>query len=381
MSDTVATLLLLADARLPAGGHAHSGGAGGRRGGRPGSRPRRPRQFPAAGAWPRPGSVAAAFAAAACARPDEPPILDVGLDARTPRPRCAAPRGPRVGPLLRVGRAMWPQLVLTAHLRHEDRTSRWRSGSSARPPALTPCQVGTAAAYGAVAGPASAAIRLLGLDPYAGARRPRHVGARVSTPWAQRRPTVPHDPVESCRRRAPRSSICTPRATPTGRCVSLRPDTRSTSATAHRPSPWPGHPRRTRIAHRHRRAGGLRQDRVGGGAVPALRDELSAGGRDQRHLHHRGRRLSCGATRCSRTSGSSRSRRVLPAHRDPRRHLRQPGRDRTSSSSRLPTLDLILVESGGDNLTATFSQGLVDRQIFVIDVAGGDKVPRKGGPG
>lgn len=44
-------------------------------------------------------------------------------------------------------------------------------------------------------------------------------------------------------------------------------------------------------------------------------------------------------------------------------------------------LDLVLVESGGDNLTATFSRGLVDRQIFVIDVAGGDKVPRKGGPG
>ena len=46
-----------------------------------------------------------------------------------------------------------------------------------------------------------------------------------------------------------------------------------------------------------------------------------------------------------------------------------------------PDLDLILVESGGDNLTATFSYGLVHRQIFVIDVAGGDKVPRKGGPG
>ena len=44
-------------------------------------------------------------------------------------------------------------------------------------------------------------------------------------------------------------------------------------------------------------------------------------------------------------------------------------------------LDLILVESGGDNLTATFSYGLIDRQIFVVDVAGGDKVPRKGGPG
>jgi urease accessory protein len=48
---------------------------------------------------------------------------------------------------------------------------------------------------------------------------------------------------------------------------------------------------------------------------------------------------------------------------------------------RLPGLELELVESGGDNLTATFSYGLVDVQIFVIDVAGGDKVPRKGGPG
>jgi len=48
---------------------------------------------------------------------------------------------------------------------------------------------------------------------------------------------------------------------------------------------------------------------------------------------------------------------------------------------RIGPLDLVLVESGGDNLTATFSHGLVDRQIFVVDVAGGDKVPRKGGPG
>ena len=43
--------------------------------------------------------------------------------------------------------------------------------------------------------------------------------------------------------------------------------------------------------------------------------------------------------------------------------------------------DLVLVESGGDNLTMTFSRGLVDVQLFVLDVSGGDKVPRKGGPG
>ncbi len=52
-----------------------------------------------------------------------------------------------------------------------------------------------------------------------------------------------------------------------------------------------------------------------------------------------------------------------------------------SHESRFPDLELVIIESGGDNLTATFSYGLVDAQIFVIDVAGGDKVPRKGGPG
>ncbi len=50
-------------------------------------------------------------------------------------------------------------------------------------------------------------------------------------------------------------------------------------------------------------------------------------------------------------------------------------------AGRFPALDLVIIESGGDNLTAVFSRGLVDRQIFVVDVAGGDKVPRKGGPG
>jgi urease accessory protein len=46
-----------------------------------------------------------------------------------------------------------------------------------------------------------------------------------------------------------------------------------------------------------------------------------------------------------------------------------------------PGLELILVESGGDNLAAAFSPELVDAFIYVIDVAGGDKIPRKGGPG
>ena len=48
---------------------------------------------------------------------------------------------------------------------------------------------------------------------------------------------------------------------------------------------------------------------------------------------------------------------------------------------RFPALDLILVESGGDNLAATFSPELADLTIYVIDVAAGDKIPSKGGPG
>jgi urease accessory protein len=50
-------------------------------------------------------------------------------------------------------------------------------------------------------------------------------------------------------------------------------------------------------------------------------------------------------------------------------------------SRKFPGLDIVLVESGGDNLAATFSPELADLTIYVIDVAGGEKIPRKGGPG
>ena len=49
--------------------------------------------------------------------------------------------------------------------------------------------------------------------------------------------------------------------------------------------------------------------------------------------------------------------------------------------ARFPGLDLLLIESGGDNLAATFSPDLADLTIYVIDVSAGDKIPRKGGPG
>jgi urease accessory protein len=49
--------------------------------------------------------------------------------------------------------------------------------------------------------------------------------------------------------------------------------------------------------------------------------------------------------------------------------------------AKFPKLDLVLIESGGDNLAATFSPELADLTIYVIDVAAGDKIPSKGGPG
>ena len=72
--------------------------------------------------------------------------------------------------------------------------------------------------------------------------------------------------------------------------------------------------------------------------------------------------------------------RRLSARRDPRRCVDEPGSDR-GAGARAPGLELVFVESGGDNLAAAFSPELVDVSIYVIDVAGGDKIPRKGGPG
>jgi urease accessory protein len=53
----------------------------------------------------------------------------------------------------------------------------------------------------------------------------------------------------------------------------------------------------------------------------------------------------------------------------------------TEMMARFPDLDVVFIESGGDNLAATFSPELADITIYVIDVAAGDKIPRKGGPG
>ena len=79
-------------------------------------------------------------------------------------------------------------------------------------------------------------------------------------------------------------------------------------------------------------------------------------------------------------AGARRGDRRLPAHRHPRGPDAEH-RSGRAAGARLGPLDLILIESGGDNLASTFSLDLVDYWMFVIDVAGGDDIPRKRGPG
>ncbi len=78
-------------------------------------------------------------------------------------------------------------------------------------------------------------------------------------------------------------------------------------------------------------------------------------------------------------SHSRRGNRRLSAHGDSRGRLDESRRDRASCRGSFTDLDLIIVESGGDNLAATFGPELSDLTIYVIDVAAGDKIPRKGG--
>ena len=81
-----------------------------------------------------------------------------------------------------------------------------------------------------------------------------------------------------------------------------------------------------------------------------------------------------------RGTHSRRRNRRLPARGDSRGHFREPARV-GGTSCRNFNPDILLLESGGDNLAACFSRELADYTIQVIDVAGGDKIPRKGGPG
>ena len=201
---SLATLLLRADGRLPSGGHAHSGGLEARVAA---GRVRDVGDLDGflRGRLATAGLVTAAFAAAACARPAEWAALDAALDARTPSPALRRASRAQGRALLRAGRAMWPFPTPSAASASAASASAApasaaspsaaspsaASASAASPSAagfsglgrephqpvalgvlafsagLGPAEAATAAAHGTVTGPASAAVRLLGLDPYA----------------------------------------------------------------------------------------------------------------------------------------------------------------------------------------------------------------------
>jgi urease accessory protein len=160
----IAALLTLADSRLPAGGHTHSGGV---------------EQAIAAGIVTDPatlgaflrrrlftaGAVAAGLAAAACAHPERLPELDAEADARTPSPALRAASRQQGRGLARVARRAWPSDLWDAL---PDRPHHPIAlGVAAAAAGLTPHDAAAAAAYLSVSGPATAAQRLLAMDPLA----------------------------------------------------------------------------------------------------------------------------------------------------------------------------------------------------------------------
>jgi len=185
---SLATLLVLADGRLPSGGHAHSGGLEAQvTAGRVGDLDDVAGFL--RGKLHTTGLVAAAFAAATCRRPAEWAALDDGLDARTPSPALRKASRAQGRALLRAGRAMWPLPPAAQAARSAPRSEGRPAGVElpsaglpamrrdphqptalgilARAAGLGPVEAAVAAAHGVTTGAASAAVRLLGLDPYA----------------------------------------------------------------------------------------------------------------------------------------------------------------------------------------------------------------------
>lgn len=166
-----AHLLLLADSRLPAGGHAHSGGV-------------EPAVSAGAvgdvaeladflrGRLATSGLVSAALAAAACAHASAAPSwtwerLDVEADARTPSPAQRRASRAQGRSLLRAAGKTWPHPALDALAVLREPHQPLVQGAASAAAGGTPHDAAAISAYGAVTGPASAGVRLLGLDPLA----------------------------------------------------------------------------------------------------------------------------------------------------------------------------------------------------------------------
>jgi urease accessory protein len=158
MSD--AALLLLADSRLPAGGHAHSGGL------EPAAATGSVRDLATLAGFLRgrlatAGLVAAGLAAASVTA-DDHAALDREADARTPSPAQRAASRAQGRALSRVARTAWPHPLLDALTATHHPVVL---GAVVRVIGGSPAEAARVAAYGSVTGPASAAVRLLGLDP------------------------------------------------------------------------------------------------------------------------------------------------------------------------------------------------------------------------
>jgi urease accessory protein len=161
-----AALFVLADGRFPAGGHAHSGGAE--------SAVAAGRITDAdslegfcRGRLHTAGLVAAALAAAATAGHD-PLALDEAADARTPMPALRTTARKLGRQMMRAARATWPsaELDVLAAARPRGAHQPVVLGLAARSAGLAPLDAAYAVAYETVGGPATAAVRLLGLDPF-----------------------------------------------------------------------------------------------------------------------------------------------------------------------------------------------------------------------
>ncbi len=138
--------------------------------------------------------------------------------------------------------------------------------------------------------------------------------------------------------------------------------------------------RQRSLARRRRRPGRIGQDRADGRFVQASARTLRNRRHHQRHLHQMGRRIS-GALRRARPDRIA----GVETGGCPHTAIREDASANLAAiadmRAKFPDLDLVLIESGGDNLAATFSPELADLTIYVINVAAGDKIPSKGGPG
>ena len=393
------SLLLLADGRLP-GRRPRAlrrARGGGRR--RAGARPGRPGGVPARPAGHRRPGRGRVRRRRPCRSHGRPRAVGPTLGSTrssTPgrrRPRCGEASRAQGRALLRAGRAMWPlpALGLDACRRPAQPVAL---GVVAARPGCARARPALAAAYGSITGPASAGgaaarrstrTAVHGLLARLGPRPATTIGRTgraIGRTWphadlpARQRAAARHP------RRGPRhlggASLCAPDATPTehgagrGPHTHPHPDDDPHAAAADR---------RAGAAHRHRRPGRLAA-RPRWSPRCAARWPASCTSPWSPTTSTPPRTpTSCCATACCRPSGSRAVETGCCPHTAIRDDIAANLDAVEDLEDQLGPLDLVLVESGGDNLTATFSRGLVDRQIFVLDVAGGDKVPRKGGPG